>query len=174
MYSSFTQRTKPIKFLTPLLGVFKLFFQWKKSFVYYTIYEGFRHEGESGYKAGSFSLNFLTLVRLYFELKMKFGVVKVPFVHCSNHLILIQMQWHNQSLVAKCIYLFCILSYISFNLDIWTSSDRQIHSLWGNVNIWIITWNFPNLLLLEDDPVKEELQSFIGVVDAQLLKTVHL
>lgn len=33
---------------------------------------------------------------------------------------------------------------------------------------------FPNLLLLEDDPVKVELQSFVRVVDAQLLKTVHL
>lgn len=33
---------------------------------------------------------------------------------------------------------------------------------------------FPDLLLLEDDPVKEELQSLIGVVDAKLLKTVHL
>lgn len=38
----------------------------------------------------------------------------------------------------------------------------------------ISTCSFPDLLLLEDDPVKEELQSFIGVVDAQLLKTVHL
>lgn len=38
----------------------------------------------------------------------------------------------------------------------------------------IKTPSFPDLLLLKDDPVKVELQSFIGVVDAQLLKTVHL
>lgn len=31
-----------------------------------------------------------------------------------------------------------------------------------------------NLLFLEDHPVKEELQSFVGVVDAQLLEAVHL
>lgn len=40
------------------------------------------------------------------------------------------------------------------------------------MKIW--TCGFPDLLLLENDPVKEGLQSFIGVVDAQLLKTVHL
>lgn len=37
-----------------------------------------------------------------------------------------------------------------------------------------LIYNFADLLLLEDHLVKKELQSFIGVVDAQLLKTVHL
>lgn len=38
----------------------------------------------------------------------------------------------------------------------------------------VLTCSFPDLLLLEDDSVKVELQGFIGIVDAQLLKTVHL
>lgn len=37
-----------------------------------------------------------------------------------------------------------------------------------------LIWNSPDLLLLEDDLIKEELQRLIGIVDAQLLKTVHL
>lgn len=34
--------------------------------------------------------------------------------------------------------------------------------------------NSANLLFLEYDLVEKELQSFIGVVDTQLLKAVHL
>lgn len=52
------------------------------------------------------------------------------------------------------------------------SFDNQIHP--QCINMKVLLHSFPDLLLLEDDPVKEELQSFIGVVDAQLLKTVHL
>lgn len=45
----------------------------------------------------------------------------------------------------------------------------SIYSQWESTNIY-----FPDLLLLKDDLVKVELQSFISVVDTQLLKTVHL
>lgn len=41
-------------------------------------------------------------------------------------------------------------------------------------NVKKLICNPPDLLLLEDDLIKEELQRFIGIVDAQLLKAVYL
>lgn len=78
-------------------------------------------------------------------------------------------------LIDNCFTALKVLLETYFLLHIMCSgtffTTTHANQFWvgSSKSVWVAeTWarSFPDLLLLEDDPVKVELQSFIGIVDA--------